>query len=350
MKEDIIDIRNKIKANLFNNEASVSQGIVQRLLSMLGWPVYNTEIVIPEYSLEGRRVDFALCNQLRRPIIFIEVKQLRQCEGADKQLFQYAFMEGIPMAILTDGQEWHFFLPGEQGSYGDRRFYKLDLLEREPEECVNRLKRYLEYNSVCSGNSVELAKEDFRDITKKRQVKANLPSAWKKLIEEKDEILIDLISDKVESICGYKPEKDLVISFLIDLTQKSILPNEPPKETLSTVSKKPDNFVNIKLSNSRFQNTYKYKVHNAEATMTISNDDYIILKDSTAVKETKQSMPANAQKKRKELIHSGKLVLNSIHNLYVFTDNVSFKSPSLASCVISGVCTNGWLCFHIPKS
>ena len=350
MKEVIIDIRNKIKANLFNNEAAVSQGIVQRLLNTLGWPVYNTEIVIPEYSLEGRRVDFALCNKLRKPIIFIEVKQLRQCEGADKQLFQYAFMEGIPMAILTDGQEWHFFLPGEQGNYGDRRFYKLDLLEREPEESVNRLKRYLEYNSVCSGKSIELAKEDFRDITKKRQVKANLPIAWKKLVEEKDEILIDLISDKVESLCCYKPEKDLVISFLIDLTQKIILPNEPPKETLNTVPKKPDNLVNIKLTNSHFQNTYKYKVHNAEATMIINNNNYLILKDSTAVIEIKKSMPSNAQKKRKELISSGKLVLNSNHNLYVFTENVSFNSPSLASCVISGASTNGWLCFNIPKS
>lgn len=341
MKEDIIDIRNKIKANLFNNEAAVSQGIVQRLLNTLGWPVYNTEIVIPEYSLEGRRVDFALCNKLRKPIIFIEVKQLRQCEGADKQLFQYAFMEGIPMAILTDGQEWHFFLPGEQGSYGDRRFYKLDLLEREPEESVNRLRRYLEYNSVCSGKSIELAKEDFRDITKKRQVKANLPNAWKKLIEEKDEILIDLISDKVESLCGYKPEKDLVISFLIDLTQK---------ETLNTVTKKPDNFVNIKPSNSHFQNTYKYRVHNAEATMVINDNNYIILKDSTAVIETKKSMPSNAQKKREELIRSGKLVLNSNHNLYAFTEDISFNSPSLASCVISGTSTNGWECFNIPKS
>jgi hypothetical protein len=38
------------------------------------------------------------------------------------------------MAVLTDGQEWHFFLPTEQGDYGERRVYKLDLLERDPQE------------------------------------------------------------------------------------------------------------------------------------------------------------------------------------------------------------------------
>ncbi len=38
------------------------------------------------------------------------------------------------MAILCDGREWSFYLPGEHGSYEDRRVYKLDLLERKLEE------------------------------------------------------------------------------------------------------------------------------------------------------------------------------------------------------------------------
>jgi len=61
MKEDLLDIRAGIKTGRYVNEATVSQGIVQRLLHILGWPVYNTEVVAPEYSLDGRRVDYALC-------------------------------------------------------------------------------------------------------------------------------------------------------------------------------------------------------------------------------------------------------------------------------------------------
>jgi len=82
-------------------------------LHALGWPSYDTQIIIPEYSLEGRRVDFALCHTTGKPIAFIEVNQLGQSEGAERQLFEYAFHKGIPVAILTDGQEWNFFLPGE---------------------------------------------------------------------------------------------------------------------------------------------------------------------------------------------------------------------------------------------
>jgi predicted type IV restriction endonuclease len=49
------------------------------------------------------------------------VKQVGQSDRAERQLFEYAFHDGVPMAILTDGREWNFFLPGEQGDYGERR-------------------------------------------------------------------------------------------------------------------------------------------------------------------------------------------------------------------------------------
>ena len=80
-------------------------------------------------------------NRLRKPIAFIEVKQVGQSEGAERQLFEYAFHTGVPLAILTDGREWNFFLPAEQGDYGERRVYKLDIVERDISECISRLNR-----------------------------------------------------------------------------------------------------------------------------------------------------------------------------------------------------------------
>jgi predicted type IV restriction endonuclease len=57
VEQDIEAIRVGIRAGRFSNEASVSQGIVLRLLHALGWPSYDTDAVWPEYSLSGRRVD-----------------------------------------------------------------------------------------------------------------------------------------------------------------------------------------------------------------------------------------------------------------------------------------------------
>jgi len=49
VEQEIEGIRAGIKAGRFSNEASVSQGIVLRLLNALGWPTYDTDAVWPEY-------------------------------------------------------------------------------------------------------------------------------------------------------------------------------------------------------------------------------------------------------------------------------------------------------------
>jgi predicted type IV restriction endonuclease len=229
MKEDLLDIRAGIKAGRYVNEATVSQGVVQRLLHALGWPVYDTEVVAPEYSLGGRRADYALCHPPREPVILIEVKQVGQSKGADRQLFEYAFHRGVPMVILTDGQEWNFFLPTEQGDYSERQLYKLDILERDPHETESSLKRYLEYEAVRSGQAIEAARRDYRNAARKRRAERTLPDAWTKLVESEDELLVELLSDKVEDLCGVKPDPDAVSIFL---RGRAVIRSEMPSTTL----------------------------------------------------------------------------------------------------------------------
>jgi len=53
MNAVINEIINNIKEGLFINEAAVSQGIIQRILQALDWPIYNPRIVTPEFSLDG---------------------------------------------------------------------------------------------------------------------------------------------------------------------------------------------------------------------------------------------------------------------------------------------------------
>lgn len=136
----------------------------------MDWPIFDSEVVSPEFVLEGRRVDFALCHPRRKPLVFIEVKQIGGSEGADKQLFEYAFHLGVPLAVLTDGQDWQFYLPAGQGLYHERRVYKLDLLEKSIDECSIRLKRYLDYSATCSGKTFEEARKDYESISITRQI------------------------------------------------------------------------------------------------------------------------------------------------------------------------------------
>jgi len=221
IEDQIEKTKEAIRQGRFTSEAAVSQGILLPFLHTLGWPVFDTSIVVPEYSLEGRRVDYGLCHPASRPAVFIEVKKIGFSEGADRQLFEYAFHAGVPMAILTNGQEWSFYLPGEQGRYDERRVYKLDLLERSSTEASGRLNRYLSYERICSGEALKAARSDYQNVARNREIEATLPKAWRALLEEQDSLLLDLLAEKVEDLCGYKPDIDTCGNFLGSmLTQK----------------------------------------------------------------------------------------------------------------------------------
>jgi hypothetical protein len=187
-------------------------------LSELGWDTYHPETVWPEYSLGGRRVDFALCFPARKPSVFIEVKQPGKGDGADLQLFEYAFHQGVPMAVLTDGKTWSFYLPAEQGNYEERRVYKLDLVERNFQESAEKLAKYLAYERIANGQALDDARKDYRDRNRRQLARQSIPEAWKEIIETADPSLFDRLSNEVESKCGVKPDLDDVKAFLDTLS------------------------------------------------------------------------------------------------------------------------------------
>lgn len=217
LKEHIDDIREGLKTNRYPDEAAVSQGIVLRLLGVLGWTTFDTQIVVPQYGVEGRKVDYALCHPPSKRIVFIEVKRVGNIEGAERQLFEYAFHEGVPIAILTDGREWRFFHPTAQGDYRERKVHEMDLTEDDSEKNAERLSRYLNYEAIRTGEAAQAIEEDYRNVSRQRQVATRLPEAWSKLVEEADELLLEVVAEKVESLCEHKPTAEQVLDFLKSL-------------------------------------------------------------------------------------------------------------------------------------
>jgi predicted type IV restriction endonuclease len=216
--ETINEIINGIKENQYSSEAAVSRGIAMRIFQLLNWPIYSTNIVYPEFPLKMRNVDYALCHPKNNPAVIVEVKALDKIRGGDEQLFDYAFHAGVPIAILTDGKEWHFYFPAGRGPIEERRFYKIDIMERKIEEIQNRFERYLKYENVCSGKSYEYAQEDYNNRIRMETTKQNIPIAWNKLVEERAPELIEIISEKVADICGIEASEEDIMSFLNSLT------------------------------------------------------------------------------------------------------------------------------------
>jgi predicted type IV restriction endonuclease len=228
LDQTLNDIVTRLRQGRFPNEQAISQGIVLRVLQELGWDTWDTAIVWPEFQTGEGRSDFALCHPPSKPAIFIEVKQPGKAEDAVRQALEYAFHTGVPFIVLTDGRTWSFYLPAEQGSYEDRRVYKLDLFERPSSEAAEVLHRYLDRARVESGEALETARKEYRSRNRRSQAKAAIPEAWRELVEKGDELLVEMLASAVESKAGVRPEDNDVAEFLAGLG-KPILVESPQR-------------------------------------------------------------------------------------------------------------------------
>lgn len=196
-------------------EAQVSQGPVRSILHALGWDTFDIHSVVQEYSVGKGRVDYALKANPDTTDVFLEIKAPGKADdAADLQLFEYAFHQGIPFAVLTDGRVWNFYLPSGQGNYQDRRLFKLDIVEFELVEACARLDRYLAFNRTKTGTARAEAVNEYEDGFQKKKVKELIPKVWQRLLAEPDDLLCDLLIEAVEAEGGQRPLRDDVANFL----------------------------------------------------------------------------------------------------------------------------------------
>ena len=69
--------------------------------------------------------------------VFVEAKKGGEdLEKHEEQVLGYSFREGVELAILTNGGTWLFYLPTEKGNWSARRFYAIDVSERDAAEAA----------------------------------------------------------------------------------------------------------------------------------------------------------------------------------------------------------------------
>ncbi len=227
----LADITTRLRQSRYPNEQAVSQGIVLRLLQELGWDTWDTNVVWPEFQTGEGRADFALCHPASKPAVSIEVKQPGRANDAVRQSLEYAFHTGVPFVVLTDGVTWSFYLPAEQGTYDERRVYKLDLYERPSHEAASVLTRYLSRERVVSGDVLEEARREYRNRTRKSQARAAIPGVWAELVQKGDEPLVELLANAVGSKIGSRPEADDVAEFLVGLARSTAASHKPVRHS-----------------------------------------------------------------------------------------------------------------------
>jgi predicted type IV restriction endonuclease len=233
LENAVVRAREKLLSSTLN-EAQVSQGPVRSILQALGWDTFDVDIVVPEYTVGSRRVDYALKASPANIDVFLEIKAPGKADdAADQQLFEYAFHVGVPFAVLTDGRIWNFYLPSGQGNYQDRRLFKLDIVERELSETCERFRCYLGFDRTKKGLARSDAVKEYEDSFQKSKVKALIPKVWQDLLLEPDDLLCEILIEAVEAEGGQRPHRDDVIAYLRSLVGNASVAKKSAIETNS---------------------------------------------------------------------------------------------------------------------
>ena len=239
MKDRLTAAINEIRSNrsiMISDEASIKSGVVLRLLLLLGWDPFDVNEVKPEYTVESKRVDFSLrINGINK--VFIEVKRPNEnLEAHQEQLLGYSFREGVKQAILTNGITWWFYLPLNEGSWEQRRFFTADFFEQDQTVISERLIELISRHNVASGDALKTAEHLYKGRQKRNILRDALPKAWHKILNDPDDLLVELLVETTEKLSGFRPEIQEVEKFIAAI-QKSPMgkpqPSPPPKQPVS---------------------------------------------------------------------------------------------------------------------
>ncbi len=233
--EFIRSVRDQIARDIFQTETSVREMIVLPVLGHLGWP-RNPLYICPEHSLGNLKVDYGLMisENSSTPRCIIEVKALGNLANADRQLFEYAYRAGAPMAVLTDGKQWMVYLSIGGGEFQEKLVRTFDFTKHDPEEIAKGLDRYLSFDNTCSEQARRNAEHDRDKRITKDMAKKKIPDAWENLLKTNSDRLINLLIEETSQFSEYPPARSDVEEFL-----KSLKKVESKSQTVS--QKRPPN-------------------------------------------------------------------------------------------------------------
>jgi predicted type IV restriction endonuclease len=190
LEEVIQAIRIKLEKG-FTNEAAVSQGAVLPILQACGWNTHDTDEVSPQYGTQdNQRVDYALLRG-DKPLIFIEVKHRldndRSLDKGIEQVLNYAYKEGVPVAVLTDGDAWLFYWPAApEQKYAQRLAQAIQLTRTDPAEAATILRKYLQKSPDLSPTRLRKTIEEAFHVNK-------LPSLLEEIFQNPTDEVVELI-------------------------------------------------------------------------------------------------------------------------------------------------------------
>ena len=142
----LTDRANKL-VNTLQTEEATKQALILPFLQALGYDVFNTNEVQPEFTSDvglkkGEKVDFAILMQ-GKPVILIECKHVTdKLDKADSQLLRYFHTSSAKFSILTNGLDYKFYTDLVDANKMDEKpFLQINILNLREQDIIE-LKKF----------------------------------------------------------------------------------------------------------------------------------------------------------------------------------------------------------------
>jgi len=229
MKKEIVSFVESVKSNKkikSFDEASIKQAVVMRLLSQLGWDIFDVDEVVPDFSADSGTVDYALQLDGKNKIFISVTKAGEALDSHQNDFLEFAFDQGAGLSVLTNGIAWWVYLSSVEDSVEQKKIYSTDLLEDESEACASMLEEFLDKANIESGEAVKGAKSQY-SLKKKKIASEMIPKAWVEILSGPDEALVSLVVETTENLCDFQPDKKMITKFLEEQKKRFLAQDAP---------------------------------------------------------------------------------------------------------------------------
>lgn len=201
------------------NKQAICQGIVLPILDKIKWNRDDIREVSPQYPINSYRVDYALIID-NKPIIFLEVKKTEEeLQKNMKKMLKHACLSKVSIAIFTNGFLWWFYSTTDEESFKQSCFLTLNIRQEPLDVVCSYFEDILSRDSIITGSAFTKAQDLLLKKEKERIVSHTIPKAWNDLLDEPDELLVELLAERTEDLCGHVPNSEQIHGFLLQINE-----------------------------------------------------------------------------------------------------------------------------------
>ncbi|MBU1398446.1 MAG: type I restriction enzyme HsdR N-terminal domain-containing protein [Proteobacteria bacterium] len=213
MREILTDIREKLQHGEYQNEEHIRLSLVCRLLSNLGWNIWNPREVNTEFPAipaeDKTKVDIALFAKESSPSIFVEVKAVGKIAPSlsevERQVRDYNRNNTALFSVITDGRSWRLYYSQTGGEFHEKCFKECDLLDDDLDDLEQTFSLFFSKENIVSGRAEDQAGKYLQLTNKQKAVQDSLPQA-RRLVQAPP------YPSLLQAIVGLVKNKDFVLS------------------------------------------------------------------------------------------------------------------------------------------